>query len=475
MKTHQHLFLPSLLNLLVLFGGGSTKLFVLGQEEGDGPLCGDIYYTHQGAKGRDPVSEMGGLQNIDKIIAIEVDTAHNLLFCNDNRVIGRVATTYRLNDGSQRRVVYGDGGHCAQNDLPVINIPEGVYLTRISGYDGGYLDQVQFHMSDGSVFKPYASSAFPGINFDYSGDKAVIKAVSICSCVLFVCIHIVPSLFLFNANCWINTVILIFVMQLTFDSGNIVDGIGAHFEHNRVRRYEMGDDVVVEQLGGTELTEHGVNIDGSQEGALNVFDNLDGDTTVSYDRKVTQVVKEWETRTVTSHRQTDVTFNLNVEGIYKGVKAEANFFVGHSTSETEVTDEGFEREKTLEEQVAFDVEPGTKKIVHLAYRTYEYEYRFSGTAQCIYLAEPDTVYPGGIAEGELLGSEALTGIIIEIDTVTKDDGVLDTSSEGGGSSGSFEANALDASSGNSIYNRSTAAVATVTGIFVSLVASWFWS
>ena len=198
MKIHQHLFRSSILLtvLTVLFGGGgrigpskSSSLFVLGQEEegeeDDTPLCGDIYYTHRGSSSRDPVAEMGGLQNIDKIISIEVDSAHNLFFCTDNRVIGKIATTYRLNDGSTRRVVYGDGGHCGAN-LPAINIPEGVYLTKISGFDGGYLDWVQFHMSDGSVFKPYTSSAFPGTNFEYSADKAVIKAVS--TLFLFTCV-----------------------------------------------------------------------------------------------------------------------------------------------------------------------------------------------------------------------------------------------------------------------------------------------
>ena len=57
-------------------------------------LCGDITTAHSGGpRSRDPVAEMGGLQNIDKIIAIEIDTAHNLLFCTDLRGIGRFATT----------------------------------------------------------------------------------------------------------------------------------------------------------------------------------------------------------------------------------------------------------------------------------------------------------------------------------------------------------------------------------------------
>ena len=230
----------------------------------------------------------------------------------------------------------------------------------------------------------------------------------------------------------------------------------------------MGDDVVVEQLGGTELVDHGVNIDGSEEGALNVFDNLDGDTTLSYDRTVSQTVKEWEKRTVTSHRQTDVKFNLNVVGIYKGIKATMDLFVGHTTSVTELDDTGFEKEKNLTEQVKFDVLPGTKKIVHVSYRTFEYSYRFSGTAECVYLDEPNQVYPGGIAEGELLGSEALTGIVIDIDTVTKDE-------EEGNNGGDGVGVADDGTSDTSVVSNLEASAAVGDSksrkIFAHVVAS----
>ena len=72
--------------LLCAFGS-----FAFGQDD---DLCGNIYTEHSGGhRSRDPVAEMGGLQNIDKIIAIEVDTAHNLLFCTDLRGISRFATT----------------------------------------------------------------------------------------------------------------------------------------------------------------------------------------------------------------------------------------------------------------------------------------------------------------------------------------------------------------------------------------------
>ena len=63
------------------------------QDDDDTPLCGEIYTSHVGARSKDPIAEMGGLQNIDKIIKIDVDTAHNLFFCNDNRVIGRMGVT----------------------------------------------------------------------------------------------------------------------------------------------------------------------------------------------------------------------------------------------------------------------------------------------------------------------------------------------------------------------------------------------
>ena len=245
-----------------------------------------------------------------------------------------------------------------------------------------------------------------------------------------------------------------------------MDGVGAYYEYNRVLRYEMGDDVVVEQLGGTELTDVGVDIDGSQEGVLNVFDNLDGDTVLSYDKLIPQTVREWETRTVTSSRQTDVTFNLNIKGIYKGVQAEANFFVGHSTSETVATDEGFENERTLEEQLTFDVLPGTKKIVHLSYRTYNYEYRFSGTAGCVYQSEPNNVYPGGIAEGELLGSEALSGINIDIDTETKDGG---DANDGFNNNANLSVN--EDSSGAFLVNAAPLTTAVAIGGFVVLVTT----
>ena len=85
----------------------------------------------------------------------------------------------RLKDGTTRSIGHGAGGHCKETGLAEINIPEGVYLTRISGYDGGYLDWVQFHLSNGAVYKPYNSAAFGSkTNFDFSAEHAVIKAVS---------------------------------------------------------------------------------------------------------------------------------------------------------------------------------------------------------------------------------------------------------------------------------------------------------
>ena len=67
---------------------------VNGQEEGDGdPLCGAIYTSPRASKSKDPIAELGGIQNIDKIIKIDVDTAHNLFFCTDNRVIGKMTVT----------------------------------------------------------------------------------------------------------------------------------------------------------------------------------------------------------------------------------------------------------------------------------------------------------------------------------------------------------------------------------------------
>ena len=67
--------------------------FLAHGQEGDDPLCGAIYTSHRGSKSKDPIAELGGIQNIDKIIKIDVDTAHNLLFCTDNRVIGRMTVT----------------------------------------------------------------------------------------------------------------------------------------------------------------------------------------------------------------------------------------------------------------------------------------------------------------------------------------------------------------------------------------------
>ena len=233
----------------------------------------------------------------------------------------------------------------------------------------------------------------------------------------------------------------------------------------------MGDDVVVERLGGTELKDNGVSIDGSEEGALNIFDNLDGDTVLEFNEVVTQTVREWETRSVTTTRQTDVNFNLNIVGIYKGVKAEANFFVGHSTSEVVETNEGFDEQRTLEREISFDVLPGTKKIVRVSYRTYDYEYRFSGTAQCIYQSDPDTVFPGGIAEGELLGSEAVSGIEFEINTETKDGD--DVTDDGDGTLGTT--NALDdPSSGTAVSMRPYAicnvVLVVIFGVCTSVLA-----
>ena len=77
----------------LLVACGLTCLVVHGQEGDGDPLCGAIYTSHRGSKSKDPIAELGGIQNIDKIIKIDVDTAHNLLFCTDNRVIGRMTVT----------------------------------------------------------------------------------------------------------------------------------------------------------------------------------------------------------------------------------------------------------------------------------------------------------------------------------------------------------------------------------------------
>lgn len=153
-------------------------MLVSGQEEED-PLCGDVYTEHKGNRDRgDPVGELGGLQNIDKITRIEVDTAHNLLFCTDLRVFGRIFVTYRLKDGSTQRKQHGAGGHCQNTGLPAYDIPEGVYLTGIRGYDGTHIAWVEFTMSDGAVWKPFSQPARGTPNFDYNYERGVIKAVS---------------------------------------------------------------------------------------------------------------------------------------------------------------------------------------------------------------------------------------------------------------------------------------------------------
>ena len=119
---------------------------------------------------------IGGLDNIDKIIRIEVFRAKYFWYGMQDDVVTKIRVTYRLKD--EQEVALTRGEHEKENPQGTLEIPEGVYLTSVNlsrNKNSRVIDYVVFCLSDNSCHGPWGGDKQNTLE-NLSQENGVIKS-----------------------------------------------------------------------------------------------------------------------------------------------------------------------------------------------------------------------------------------------------------------------------------------------------------
>lgn len=126
------------------------------------------------------LSKLGGLDNIDKIVRVDVAWGiWTCIFGLGAQVVTELVVHTRLRDGNVVTSKFGNDGGCNRG-RHTVTFEEDEYLTGLDMFQGDLVDYVTFYTSSGERYGPYGGGGPnpPRSTPVYGMDRSVIKAVS---------------------------------------------------------------------------------------------------------------------------------------------------------------------------------------------------------------------------------------------------------------------------------------------------------
>jgi hypothetical protein len=306
------------------------------------------------------VDRIGGLDEMDKILQIEV-------FANDGllQFISQIQTTYLRTDGQTAVISNGDEGTLVGK----VEFDPGQYLTQVELSAGLFVEHIRFCRTDGSCLGP----------FGFQTEKA-------------------PNRILFKQR----SVIKAFIGK----AGNLLDRLGVYYETDKIYKTELGKityhnittPAIVSDLA-FESPKAKVTVD-------NQGSSVAQSTTVSF----TETVYTSETTVVTKAMQIFGSISLVITPglLYEATVADvsASFTLGTSFSSELSESNTREFQTAISSEYNVNAPPYSLVTGQAYWRQIKYSYHWEAPVQCFFNFDPNNAVSGGTIEGDLYGSQA---------------------------------------------------------------------
>jgi Jacalin-like lectin domain len=306
------------------------------------------------------VDRIGGLDEMDKILQIEV-------FANDGllQFISQIQTTYLRTDGQTAVISNGNKGTLVGK----VEFDPGQYLSQVELSVGLCVEHIRFCRTDGSCLGP----------FGYHTEKA-------------------PNRILYKPR----SVIKAFLGQ----AGKLIDRLGVYFETDKIFKTELG------KLSYQNISTPAIVSDLTFESpkAKVTVDNqgssVEQSTTVSF----TETVSTSETTVVTKSKQVFGSISLSATPglLYEATVADvsASFTLGTSFSVELSESNTREFQTVISSEYKVNAPPYSLVTGQAYWRQIKYSYHWEAPVHCFFNFDPSNAVSGGTIEGDLYGSQA---------------------------------------------------------------------
>eukprot|EP00529_Nitzschia_sp_RCC80_P021111 CAMPEP_0113474544 /NCGR_PEP_ID=MMETSP0014_2-20120614/18643_1 /TAXON_ID=2857 /ORGANISM="Nitzschia sp." /LENGTH=411 /DNA_ID=CAMNT_0000367403 /DNA_START=364 /DNA_END=1595 /DNA_ORIENTATION=- /assembly_acc=CAM_ASM_000159 len=287
---------------------------------------------------------LGGANNIDKIVEIEVFAGNFAL----NFVVSKLCTTYRTVDGNTQSVCNGNGGTSQGR----VVIPDGAYLERVETLVGKYVDWVSFTLTNGDKFGPWGGKTGIGANGNYSNGEGVVLA--------------------FYGK-----------------DGSVMDRIIPIFRVNEMHSVQLKN-IDYSEVFAPRVNDF--NFDSPDMVRRN--DNRLGSVERTTFLELTTTKEATETTTVTESQEfsigLEITASTGYDVGFSSGDIETSFSIGGAFTASKENPTTISETVTIGDTIEVKAPAGVMVIAELFVRTVDFEYEWEGPAVCTYTYAPTT-------------------------------------------------------------------------------------
>jgi hypothetical protein len=329
-----------------------------------------IVSPSDGSQNFDDADRIGGFDEIDKIVKIEVYVV-DALFRN---AISKIDTTYLRTDGQTTVQSHGNGGRIAGT----VEFDNGQYLSKIELLVGVYVEHIRLCRTDGVCFGPYGFHE-----------------------------NVTPNRILYKQRCVIKA--------LLGKSGDVVDRIRVYYESDKIYNAELGEIVYETITPPTVISD----VSFLSPEAVAVVDNFGSSVErSSLSVMFAETVSTYETTVITKSKQLystisftkrpDFLVQLEIDDVSTTFTMGTSFSPTLSEWNTKVLRTLFTRNYTV------TAPPFSLVTGEVYYRQIKYAYDWTTTIQCYYTFDPDNIVSGGTLEGHMYGTQAFPNSYVKL-------------------------------------------------------------